>query len=155
MKLMRILLLFLVAVLIAACGRADAFPVTPTSVLARPTETPIPEPNADLEATAVAQEASLGQANYEVMVAEVGFACSTCHAVEGDTVLVGPSLAGIAERASERVDGEAAYDYIYNSIVNPNDYVVDGFVEGLMPQTYADVFSEEEIDQIIHYLLSL
>lgn len=155
MKMLRILLLMLLMSIIAACGRAEAYPVSPTSVLARPTETLTPEPNADLEATSAAQSVSLGQTSFETLIPEVGFACATCHAVEGETVMVGPSLAGIAERAAERVEGMDAYEYIHNSILHPNDYVVEGFVENLMPQTYAEVFTEEEIDQIIQYLLSL
>lgn len=155
MNLLRILLLVFLALILVACGRASAFDATPTSVLFRPTATPSPEPNADLQATQVAAEAVAGEALFVTNYSEVGFSCANCHAVEGETVLVGPSLAGIAERAAERVEGQDAHDYIYQSIVNPNDYVVDGFNENLMPGTYADLFSDEELEQIIQYLLNL
>lgn len=45
--------------------------------------------------------------------------------------------------------------YIYTSITDPGAYVVPGFVDNLMPRTYAELFTEDEINDLIAYLISL
>lgn len=81
--------------------------------------------------------------------------CITCHSLEPDVVIVGPSQAGLAIRAETRVPGQTAEEYIRNSIVNPNDYIVDGFAEGLMYQNYATDLTPEQIDDLVAYTLTL
>ena len=51
--------------------------------------------------------------------------CATCHALEPDTVIIGPSLAGVATRAETRVPGLSADEYIQMYILRPGDYVVE------------------------------
>jgi hypothetical protein len=46
-------------------------------------------------------------------------------------------------------------EYIRTSIVNPGAYVVKTFSDGLMPQNWAEIYSEDEIDDLIAYLLTL
>jgi nitric oxide reductase subunit C len=81
--------------------------------------------------------------------------CSTCHSTSGDTVIVGPSLAGIASRGSERVEGMDARSYITNSILEPRAYIVNGFPENLMPLNMGDQLASEELDAIAAFLLTL
>ena len=81
--------------------------------------------------------------------------CARCHSASGETVIVGPSLSGIAERAGERVDGLDARAYIRNSIMDPSAYVVEGFSDGLMPQDLPGQLSPEELEAVIEYLLTL
>jgi nitric oxide reductase subunit C len=81
--------------------------------------------------------------------------CVTCHSVEPGKVVIGPSLAGIAARAGERVAGMAAADYLHECITNPNAYVVDGFAAGIMYQKFGEVLVEEEINDLVAYLLTL
>jgi nitric oxide reductase subunit C len=80
--------------------------------------------------------------------------CATCHALEPDVVIVGPSLAGIAGRAATRVPGQSAEEYIRNSMLNPGDYVVEGF-QNVMAQNLADVLSGDQINDIITFLMTL
>ena len=61
----------------------------------------------------------------------------------------------MAETAATRVEGESAPAYFYNSIVHPNDYVVDGYAPGVMIQTYGDTLSDQDLADIIGYLLTL
>jgi len=81
--------------------------------------------------------------------------CITCHSLEPDVVVVGPSQAGLATRAETRVPGLTAEEYIRESIINPNAYVVEGFAEGVMYQNYATDLTAEQIDDIVAYTLSL
>lgn len=81
--------------------------------------------------------------------------CASCHAVDGDRVVVGPSLDGLASRAGGRVEDLDAEAYIYQSITAPNEYVVDGFTGGAMPQNFAVDLTSEEVNQLVTYLLTL
>lgn len=81
--------------------------------------------------------------------------CSRCHETTGETVIVGPSLAGIATRGSERIQGMDADAYIRNSIEDPGGYSVEGFPEGLMPTDLKDQLTQEDLDAIVAYLLTL
>lgn len=83
----------------------------------------------------------------------VSLGCGGCHAVEGETVMVGPSLAGLAERAGEMVEGLSAEEYVAQSIVEPDAHVVEGFNPGIMPP-YTDL-SEADLAHLIAYLMSL
>jgi hypothetical protein len=74
--------------------------------------------------------------------------------VKPDEVLVGPSLAGIASRAATRIEGMNSREYIQISIIKPSEYVVDGFVDQ-MPTSFGKSLSEDELDGLITYLLSL
>lgn len=81
--------------------------------------------------------------------------CITCHSLEPDVVIVGPSQAGLATRAQTRVAGMSAADYIHQSIVEPNAYIVEGFAEGLMYQNYGTDLTEQEINDLVAYTLTL
>lgn len=98
----------------------------------------------------------------EVMAATLG--CAACHI----SVLVGPAWlpsdtqAGIGTRAEERFaqadytgNATSAQQYMLESIVLPNVYVVDGYNANIMPPNYADTVTAEQAADLIAYLLSL
>lgn len=78
--------------------------------------------------------------------------CGSCHSFSPDTVIVGPSLAGIASRAAGRVAGQDAKTYLLTSILRPGDYLVEGF-DNLMPATFGKQLTGENIDALVAYLL--
>jgi mono/diheme cytochrome c family protein len=80
--------------------------------------------------------------------------CGACHSTSAGTVIVGPSLAGIATHGADRVDGLDARTYVYSSIMQPADYLVDGY-EDLMPKDLAKELTGEELDAVVAYLLTL
>lgn len=80
--------------------------------------------------------------------------CGACHSTSPDTVIVGPSLAGIAQRGATRIDGLDARAYVYGSVLQPGDYLVEGF-DDLMPQDLAKKLTGEELDRVVAYVLSL
>ena len=80
--------------------------------------------------------------------------CGSCHATAPDTVIVGPSLAGVATRAETRIPGQDARSYILNSIMRPDEFLIEGF-ENLMPNNFGRKLTGEEIDAVIAYLMTL
>lgn len=84
--------------------------------------------------------------------------CRSCHAVIADddsTTTLGPNLSGIATHAATRVPGMTAYDYLVESIIAPDAYVVAGYEPGLMPHTYRVALSDDQVDALVAYLLTL
>ncbi len=80
--------------------------------------------------------------------------CSRCHSLKPDQVITGPSLAGVATRASDRLPDSDAREYIFQSITDPGSYVVDGF-PNVMPPNFQEELEESELDAIITFLLTL
>lgn len=81
--------------------------------------------------------------------------CITCHSLEPDVVVVGPSMAGVGTRAETRVEGMSATEYLRESIVEPDAYVVEGFPAGTMPDVWGEVLTEDQIDFLVDYLSTL
>lgn len=82
--------------------------------------------------------------------------CTACHTVSGiSSGNIGPVLDGLASRAGDRVSGLTAEEYIRQSIEDPSAYVVEGFADGVMPQNFAEVLSEEQIADLVAFLLTL
>lgn len=79
--------------------------------------------------------ASKGQELYEMN------GCNGCHALDDDSILVGPSLKGIT----------AKYDatYLKDAIVNPNKDVPEGFYPDVMPPF---AMTDAEIAEVIDYI---
>ena len=82
--------------------------------------------------------------------------CSNCHQIsgiseEGD----GPPLDGIAARASERIPGYSAEEYIRESILFPSAYKVEVESDHVMPPTFGEVLTESQINDLIAFLLTL
>ncbi len=84
-----------------------------------------------------------------------GTFCQRCHGITGDTVIVGPSLAGISSRAGERMPGLDAQAYIKLSILDPDAFIVPGFEPGLMPLDISAAMTEEQVNALTAYLLTL
>lgn len=93
--------------------------------------------------------------------------CVACHSTNPGVLLAGPSLAGIGARAQETVEapgyeGAATTpeEYIRESIVDPNAYLVDQerFGAGgvsLMPANYEQTLTDKQIDDIVAFLATL
>jgi cytochrome c oxidase subunit II len=76
--------------------------------------------------------------------------CGSCHAFEpaGSTAEVGPSLDNL--EADARRAGQPLGQYVRDSILKPNEYVVPGYREGVMPPF--DGLTQEQIDALVQYL---
>ena len=98
--------------------------------------------------------ARTGAELFEMKVLGENPGCITCHSLDADTTIIGPSIAGIATRAATRIPGIAAEDYIRQSITNSADYIVAGFTDQ-MPDDWTEVLTASEIDALVSYLLTL
>jgi len=80
--------------------------------------------------------------------------CVTCHSLEADVVLVGPSHNGVGTRAGEYVAGVSAEDYLAESITEPDAHLVDGYAAGIMYQNYGAELDQSDIDDLVAFLLT-
>jgi mono/diheme cytochrome c family protein len=90
--------------------------------------------------------------------------CTGCHisTATGPAWLPSQGSPGIGDRAAERLTqpdytGQAtsAEQYLLESIVDPNAYVVEGFVENLMPGNYGESLTSQEAADLIAYMSTL
>ncbi|MGE3356201.1 MAG: hydrogenase iron-sulfur subunit [Acidimicrobiia bacterium] len=81
--------------------------------------------------------------------------CVVCHSTEHGEDRVGPSLAGVADRAATRVPAMSAEEYLRTAVLDPDAYVVEGYRAGQMLPIYAERLSPAQIDAVVAYLLSL
>jgi cytochrome c oxidase subunit 2 len=91
-----------------------------------------------------------GQAGATVFAAQ---GCGSCHTLSAakSTGTTGPDLDNLPADAKKA--GKPLEDYIRESIVDPNKYVVPGFSSGVMPQTYAQL-PKDQLDALVQYLVS-
>ena len=68
---------------------------------------------------------------------------------------MGPSLAGVGTRAAATVSGLSAAEYLRQSIVDPDAYVVPGYPSGQMLAGLGDVLSPADLDSLVAFLLTL
>ena len=80
--------------------------------------------------------------------------CAGCHSLNEDEVIVGPSMYGLIDRSGDKVPGLSAEEYIYQSIVYPNEYIVEGYPANVMPQIFINL-SEEELQALVSYLITI
>lgn len=80
--------------------------------------------------------------------------CITCHSLNPGTRLIGPSLADAATKAAGAVEGMSAEEFLRESIVDPNAHVTEGFSKGLMYQGYGKDLSQQQIDDLVAFLLT-
>jgi cytochrome c oxidase subunit 2 len=78
---------------------------------------------------------SKGQELYEMN------GCNGCHSLADDSILVGPSLKGLAVSKSA--------EYMKDALLNPDKDVPDGFYPGVMPPFS---MSDDELNEIIEYM---
>lgn len=94
----------------------------------------------------------------------VSLGCTACHVAAE----VGPAWPakddepGVGTRAEQRIvdpgyTGQATTpeQYLFESIVNTNDYIVAGFAANIMPNNYAIQLTDQDMADLIAYLLTL
>lgn len=80
--------------------------------------------------------------------------CAGCHRVGADGGSIGPPLTHVGTLAASRAPGEAAAEYLRRSIVDPGAYIVPGYPD-VMPRGLARGLSDEDVDDLVGFLLTL
>lgn len=134
---------------LSACGSGDLAPdLTPIPTLPAGQE---PDLKEAVSVAAVEDEGTPDETQLLALGQELfTTTCTGCH---GATNGAGPALTGMGERAAERVEGLSAAEYLHQSIVEPGAFVVENF-NNIMPATYGDQFSEDELDALVAYILA-
>lgn len=152
-KLIILVAILAIAVAAAACGGgSSSAPAAPAA------------PVAQQPGPATGGNAENGKALFSQSVLAGNAGCVTCHSLEPGKVLVGPTMAGIGTRAATTVPGQTAEQYLRESIVNTNAFLARGCnandpqaqcAAGIMPQDWPQKLSEQQIDDLVAYLLTL
>ena len=80
----------------------------------------------------------------------VSIGCNACHSLDADVTIVGPSMAGIADRAAGRT-ALSADDYLRQSINEPEAFLVPDFPNSMVvPKIPAD-----QVEDLIAYIKTL
>ncbi len=87
--------------------------------------------------------------NGEVLLQQYG--CNACHAGQNAGRLA-PAHSEVAQVAAVRRPPLTAAAYVYESIIYPGAFIVEGY-ERNMPRIYADQIPDDELGDIIAYLL--
>ncbi len=148
-----------------AAANPTPIPASPTRSFATATPRVIATAS-HAEAAAPAGDPAKGQALFNNGTGDPAVPiCNTCHLVDSPDVKVGPSLQEVAGHGAEHAheQGEDIATYLRTSIVNPNAYLVPNqgasvfSVNGvsLMYQEYAKHLSEQQINDLVAYLMTL
>ena len=89
--------------------------------------------------------------------------CNSCHVTTGlpevDAAMLGPDQTNLGTVAGTRREGYTAEEYLREAILDPSAFIVEECPLGqclqVMPVNYGEQLSEEELDAIVAYLLSL
>jgi mono/diheme cytochrome c family protein len=95
---------------------------------------------------------AIGIAENGKTLVETQYECHACHISGGGQIA--PLFAGVATRAKSENPPLTATAYLYESIINPAAHVVTGFPNA-MPANYPSRLSEQEMADILVYLLTL
>ena len=158
----------------ATAAPATATSEPPTATVEAATATPVPPTAAPATeaASAPAGDAAAGQIVFQTSFSLPDgsqWACMACHSVTPDELrLIGPGLYNVAERAAtyppEAVEGpttgDAIYDYIHTSVVNPAHFIAptksgDAPWALAMPLGFGDLLTEQQLTDLIAYVHSL
>ncbi len=85
------------------------------------------------------------------------YACAGCHSDVKDTQnKVGPSWYNLGNEAVEREDGVSPALYLYESIVEPRAFIVEGYESNsqAMPANFIEQMSEAEIATVVKFILT-
>jgi cytochrome c551/c552 len=101
------------------------------------------------QAAAAAEGSAHGSVEGQTVFLTKG--CTGCHSRAGVSEgFIGPDLTALSDRAGDRVEGLSAEEYVKQSVLDPQAYVVDGY-DPVMPVLPVDT---QELDALVEFLLS-
>lgn len=81
--------------------------------------------------------------------------CATCHRTNSDERLVGPGLKNVGARVATYKLSQSVDDYLRKAILHPDDFIVPGYQPSIMPKLYAQMLSQQDINDLVAYLRTL
>ena len=135
-------------------------PIPQPTATSTPQPTPTPEPTeapvqSPIDRLVAVRDAENGALLFNTFQDAANYACANCHLADSEKTNLGPGLLNIKDRGATRVAGQSAAEYIYESIVDTQAYLVEDFDPELMPQNWAAIYSDLEIFDIVAYLMTL
>jgi mono/diheme cytochrome c family protein len=100
-------------------------------------------------------------AQEEKQASQTNASCTACHSLIPGEIKVGPSLAGVADRAATREPGKTVAEYIRESIQQPNAFIVPDAEtfkangKSVMPEGLGNLMSPQDLADLIAYLQTL
>jgi mono/diheme cytochrome c family protein len=78
--------------------------------------------------------------------------CAGCHTFEpaGSDSQIGPPLDDLAAAAQKA--GKPVEEFVRESITDPSAYLAPGYQAGVMPETYSQSLTDEQVDALVQYL---
>lgn len=88
----------------------------------------------------------------------VAMGCTACHNIDQPQTAtsrgpVGPNLGNLADIAAAEAPDMTPEEYVVQSIVDPAAHIAEGYTNGIMPTTFSQQMSEEEIQGLAEWLL--
>ncbi|GAB4522058.1 MAG: hypothetical protein Fur0018_03270 [Anaerolineales bacterium] len=140
------------ALALTACG-GQATPEPTKAPTAQPaTATKAPEPTS--APAAVVGDAAAGEALFNQDTIGSAPGCKACHSLEPNTVIVGPSLYGMADDAAADAPDNPE-GFLRETIVDPNADVASGFQPNIMYPNYGSDLSEQQIADLVAFMMTL
>ena len=121
-----------------------------------PVATTTPISDERLAAAAAVGDIAAGQELFNEPLDGVNhsLSCSSCHTIDGQLAR-NPTFVGTGTVAGDRIAGVSDVEYIRQSIVDPYAFKADGeWLSAAMPYVYADLLSEDQINNLIAYVLT-
>lgn len=93
----------------------------------------------------------------EVAMPGGNLACIECHPVAPGAIseVMGQNLSNIGSRAADAVPGQSAEEYLRLAVVEPDTFLSGGFQEGIHPRAYKDALSDDDVADLVAYMLTL
>src|SRR5438105_2328594 len=78
--------------------------------------------------------------------------CGACHTLQaaGSSAKVGPDLDKLPAYAKQA--DQSLETFVRDSIVTPNAYIQPGYPKNVMPQTFGQALSKQQLDALVQYL---
>lgn len=114
---------------LAGCGGEETVTPTPDTVVGSVAQPTVPE-----------GDAAAGKSVF------TSAGCGSCHTLKeaGASGQVGPNLDEVLKGKDEQ--------FIYDSIVNPDAQIADGFQAGIMPKTYGEQLDDKQLGDLVAFL---
>ncbi len=96
-----------------------------------------------------------GEELFRLYVPEARYACISCHLQDSAQSLLGPGLRNIGVSAAKCDPEQSLEDYLRESLLDPDVWLVPGFAAEVMPSVYAELWNEREIEDLVAWLLTL